>query len=790
MLRRSAPVRAILVPGLLAACLLGLRQAGPPPATSRPPAPAPPPPCALLNNDLAAGEVGREPPGWWLPKPSTEKGYKTTIVADAPGGGGKSARLSAPAAEQSPRGGAGVLMRSCDATPYRGKVVRFRAAVRSEGAGLPQDQAQLWLRIDRPGDQIGFFDNMSNRPIRDKAWRFYEIVGKVAADAATVNLGMILQGSGSASFASPSFEVVGDPLPDEPARPLDSHGLDNLVALTRLLGYVRYFHPSDQAAGADWDRFTLAAVRTVEGASGPVDLARALETLFLPLAPTLRVFPANHPAALPAELRQPPAGVENPRIVTWRHLGLGIGVDNLSGVYKSERVDQHTPDLACEDDQPAATVLPRPDEPLATDLGAGIAALVPLAVYAGPRATLPTVPADLRPREPDAAYIPSGNDRATRLADVALTWTVFQHFYPYFDVVQSDWPAALRRALTSAAADRDETAFLDTLKHLVASARDGHGNAWSAGSDLAALPVLWEWVEDRLVITQVDREHGAGLAPGDEVLAIGGQPVKDRFGVEEELVSGATPQWRRYRVLQRLLLGPAGDVELRVRHISGAAATVKLARSLPAFGPGSMEERRPEKLAEIAPGIFYVDVQRADDGDWNGALDRLSRAKGIVFDFRGYPKLTPAFLQHLVDHPIHSAQWRIPVVTRPDRQGMKFCFSHWTLPPLAPRLTARLAFVTDGRAISYAESCMGIVEAYHLGEIVGTPTAGTNGNINPFSLPGGYHVIFTGMQVRKHDGSRHHGVGILPTIPVSRTVKGVAAGRDELLDKALAVVSR
>jgi hypothetical protein len=32
-----------------------------------------------------------------------------------------------------------------------------------------------------------------------------------------------------------------------------------------------------------------------------------------------------------------------------------------------------------------------------------------------------------------------------------------------------------------------------------------------------------------------------------------------------------------------------------------------------------------------------------------------------------------------------------------------------------PRLTGRIAFLTDGRVLSYAESLMGIVEAEHLG---------------------------------------------------------------------------
>src|ERR1019366_842043 len=72
--------------------------------------------------------------------------------------------------------------------------------------------------------------------------------------------------------------------------------------------------------------------------------------------------------------------------------------------------------------------------------------------------------------------------------------------------------------------------------------------------------------------------------------------------------------------------------------------------------------------------------------------------------------------------------------------------------------------------------------------IVGGPTAGTNGNVNPFKLPGGFTLTWTGMKVLKHDGSQHHGIGIRPTVPVSRTRKGVAEGKDEILLRGVEVV--
>ena len=99
-----------------------------------------------------------------------------------------------------------------------------------------------------------------------------------------------------------------------------------------------------------------------------------------------------------------------------------------------------------------------------------------------------------------------------------------------------------------------------------------------------------------------------------------------------------------------------------------------------------------------------------------------------------------------------------------------------------------MVFITDARAISYAESFMSFIEHYDLGEIVGQPTAGTNGNVNITELPGGYRFGWTGMKVVKHDGSQHHLVGIQPTIPIKKTMEGVREGKDEFLEKAIQVL--
>jgi C-terminal processing protease CtpA/Prc len=206
--------------------------------------------------------------------------------------------------------------------------------------------------------------------------------------------------------------------------------------------------------------------------------------------------------------------------------------------------------------------------------------------------------------------------------------------------------------------------------------------------------------------------------------------------------------------------------------------------SIPPQGP------RPAKIAEPEPGILYVDLTRVEDEDFEAAVPQLEAARGIVFDMRGYPRVSIETLGHLIDEPVASPQMYVPLVTRPDQQNVTWDFQSWELEPQAPRFKGRIAFLIDGQALSYAETYVSIVEHHQLAEIVGQPTGGTNGNRDQFSLPGGYTCSWTGMKVLKQDGSQHHGVGIQPTIPISRTIQGIREGRDEQLERAIEVVKQ
>jgi len=718
-------------------------------------------------------------------------------------------------------------------------------------------------------------------------------------------------------------------------------GIENLRAFAKLFGYVRYFHPSDEAADLDWEAFAVLGARQVKDADTREELEAVLERLFLPVAPTVTIYgEEDGPPPVPPEIS--PADTAGLDIVAWQHLGLGFG--NANSVYRSGRLNRPmilpagatnaflrqcldaetvsgtevrltglgralAPDArvqlwmrvdlesggygfldAMEDRPLTATdwdemVIQGPvgpgaaqicfgaivlggeaalddlrlatrdgEEWVATEvvnggfeegdgesipgwtsqsqgwqfspvsggapsgdrylrairgetaiqeplfefapevgevaekpLARGLMAAVPLALYSKNKHTLGTpdpagaaaLSASLAEVDPDAM---TAEDEDLRLGDVVMAWNVFQHFYPYFDVVEVDWDGVLTTALDRARADATPADFLATLRWMVSRLQDGHGYVSGPTGQQLGLPIALGWVEGRVVVLSSDVPEL--VRPGDVVETIDGRPAVEEMYALAETFSGS-PQWRRWRALSQLGRGtPRSEATLELRRgdESVPATLVRDAAQPP-------EEPRPDDVQELEPGIFYVNLDRVQIDSFRAKAEEMAEARGVVFDLRGYPNGNHEALTYLSDEDLNSAFWRVPEIIYPDGDGdPHYRESRWDLPPSRPRFRGKIVFLTDGRAISYAESVMGIVEAYHLGEIVGSTTAGANGNVNPFTLPGGYRFSWTGMEVVKHDGSQHHLVGIRPTIPTTPTIQGIREGRDELLERAVEVI--
>ena len=178
-------------------------------------------------------------------------------------------------------------------------------------------------------------------------------------------------------------------------------------------------------------------------------------------------------------------------------------------------------------------------------------------------------------------------------------------------------------------------------------------------------------------------------------MAVDGRPVAEVRREVEARVSGPTPQWVEHVALDWIMRGVPGTtvtLTLRAARRSLPTREVRLTRRSSVAPP----EPRPAKIAELRPGIFYVDLDRVTDADVDAALPQLAAARGHVFDMRGYPRQvnTPKLLARLSDSVVHSARFEIPIVTKPDGVAMRFRDGGWRLQPQQPRLRAKVAFLS------------------------------------------------------------------------------------------------
>lgn len=214
------------------------------PASSAVPASAEPP----LTLDFENSPVGEAPSGWRLAKTGWRAVVDDARAAPAAGNRGgaatlRSARLELPRQPwegfESKRGPFGNLMRFVAAEPYRGKVVRVRASMFVDPAGvrggsggpsLAGDDACLWFRVDRPeaalapggggkggdGGREGCFGRTDHQPLIPGTWQTRELIGAVAPDAQSIVFGMVLAIPGPAWLDEVTFEVIGDFRGDPP----------------------------------------------------------------------------------------------------------------------------------------------------------------------------------------------------------------------------------------------------------------------------------------------------------------------------------------------------------------------------------------------------------------------------------------------------------------------------------------------------------------------------------------------------------------------------------------------
>ena len=278
-----------------------------------------------FNLDFEDGDSGKIPVGWELPGWAVKLGYNAALTDKNPHSGKYCLEISN---EYNPRkDGFGYVQQEIDAKPYRGKHVMFRAAVRAD-VMAPLNSANLFIRVfNKEGEKV-FNASSRDEPVVLNFWQYDDIDGIIDAEAETITFGLMLRGSGKAWIDKASFEVINqNPAINEPPKPLNNQGLDNLIAFAKIFGYIRYYHPSSEGLEANWENLALAGVQLVENSDSPTQLADNLKKIFLPVAPSILIYPTSLGTKDKIDV-QPPANSLKDVALAMKHVGPAAGIES------------------------------------------------------------------------------------------------------------------------------------------------------------------------------------------------------------------------------------------------------------------------------------------------------------------------------------------------------------------------------------------------------------------------------------------------------------------------------
>lgn len=405
---------------------------------------------------------------------------------------------------------------------------------------------------------------------------------------------------------------------------------------------------------------------------------------------------------------------------------------------------------------------------------------------------------------PPAAYAPGTYPAlGYRLLAGAKMWAVIHYFHAYRDLYPTSWDAALRPALTELAAAADATAYALAVAHYYRHLQDGHGFVSSPAlrSYIGTGGILADvkFVEDKPVISKLygDSLQAKGLHVGDVLTAINGEPVATRVARLSAILTASNEWTRRQYVAENLLHSPPGTLlRLEVLGANNQPHTLTL-RSQPA----SRLEPGPDTTAsyKVLPGnIGYVNLDRLESEDTDRMFAALFHTKAIIFDMRGYPHSTawtiaPRLSARPQPEAARFARYIPSQPSLPGNDGLvteKMFFTQ-TIPPNTdkPIYPGKTVMLIDERTQSQGEHTGLFFEAANGTEFIGSPTAGADGDVTNFSIPGAIALYFSGQVITHADGRQLQQTGLQPKLLVHPTLKGLRANQDEVLARAVKYVT-
>ncbi|HSF14481.1 MAG TPA: S41 family peptidase [Vicinamibacteria bacterium] len=381
-------------------------------------------------------------------------------------------------------------------------------------------------------------------------------------------------------------------------------------------------------------------------------------------------------------------------------------------------------------------------------------------------------------------------DSGFRILSLLRLWNIIEYWFLYRDQIDGDWHAVLREVLPRFVAADDWDRYRLELLALIARIGDTHANLWS---ELDARPprgrcfwpVRLRFIEGRATVIDLtgDGPETTSLEIGDVIESVDGQSIGSLIEAWSPYYSASNHTTRLSQIARFLPRGECGTSRLVIAR-SGASRTVNVPRlEVPEPKP-TPHDRPGETFQLLSPEVAYLKVSSIRARDILSYLERAADTRGLVIDIRGYPSELVVFDlgSRLVTEATPFARFTVGDLDNP---GAFTWTQSLILEPGSPAYGGKIAILVDEAAISSAEYTAMALRAGPNAVVVGSTTAGADGNVSSIPLPGGLQTMISGIGVFYPDKMPTQRVGIVPGIVALPTIDGIREGRDEVLERAL-----
>jgi carboxyl-terminal processing protease len=393
-------------------------------------------------------------------------------------------------------------------------------------------------------------------------------------------------------------------------------------------------------------------------------------------------------------------------------------------------------------------------------------------------------------------------------------WTIVRdsHFDPGLNGV--DWPRVRNELRPRAAAAKSEGELRDVIREMLGRLGQSHfalipsgPDTPRANADLSGDPGFDVRLIDRdVVVLSVDAggpAAAAGVRPGWRLTAIDEQPVAVLLAGLPDGMADRLRQVEAWRLIEGRVRGPQGSsVALGFEDGSGRSPRLRVHRRSEQGQPATVgnlptmyvrvdaEPRRTPAGASVGLVRFNVWMP-AVDGRFQEAVDRFRDAPGIVLDLRGNPGGLAAMIMGISGH---FTPERKPLGVMKTRETTLSFFSNPRLVNGAgERVTpfgGRVAILVDGLSGSASECFAGGMQSIGRARVFGQRSMGQALPALFDKLPNGDVFIHAYGDFVTATGERLEGRGVVPDEEVPLRREDLLAGRDAVLDQALAWMDR